>query len=251
MTLWYGLLPCLFLAPVAANDGLMVRPCASRLVADAVAAEATWQDFPGFAADLEIECAGKVSQGRLVVEPDGRVFVEQVPDSHRIWAVQQLGRIVRQRLPKEEATDKTWMFVNPQGEPTPLGHAVCCTGAPFGPCHWIQNQQFQAVEVRLARTRQRLTTLKTERNPENKHLPILLVSHRWNTRTLELEASETTLLSWRRVGGFDLPATVQVLFAGTPAEATTPVIGRIALSRPWLFSPPEALFASRREGKLP
>jgi hypothetical protein len=107
------------------------------------------------------------------------------------------------------------------------------------------------VEVRLARSKQRLTTLKTKPNQDTKHLPIVLVSHRWNTRTAELEASETTVLSWRRVGGFDLPATIQVLSAGTAAEATTPEIGRIVLTHHQLFSSPDALFASRQGRSLP
>jgi hypothetical protein len=251
MTLWHGLLPCLFLVPVPANEGLKAKPDANRMVADALVAEATWRAFPGFVADLEIACNGKVSQGRLVVERDGRVFVESVPDPHCAWAMQRLGCVVRQRFPKNDAENKTWMFVNLKDERSPLGQAVCRADAPFGPCYWIQNQQFQAVEGRIAGSKQRLTTLKTERNPDNKRLPVVLVSHRWNTRTLELEASETTVLSWRRVGGFDLPATIQVLSAGTAAEATTPEIGRIVLTHHQLFSSPDALFASRQGRSLP
>jgi hypothetical protein len=245
MSLWHGLLLCLVLAPVPANAGLDSNPDANRMVADALVAEATWRGFPGFVADLEVECNGKVSQGRLIVERDGRVFVEQVPAGLRIWAEEVLGCIIRQRLPKEENAKKTWMLVSLRGERTPLGHAVCRTDAPFGPCHWIQNQQFKAVEVRFAMGKQRLTMLKTDRNADDKHLPVVLVSHRWNTRTLELKASETTFLSWRRMGSFDLPSTIQVISACTGADATTPEVGRIALTRHRLFSAPEAVFAGR------
>jgi hypothetical protein len=245
MTLCFGLLPCLFLAPVAANEGLKVRADASRLVAGAVAADASWQAFPGFMADLEIECEGKVSRGRLIVEPDGRVFVEQVPDTHRLWAGERLGRVVRQRLPQEETANKSWMFVSPGRERTPFGHAVCRTDAPFGPCYWVQNQRFQAVEVRCARSRQRLTTLTTERSPDKKHLPAVQVLHRWDTQTLGLEATETTLLTWRREGRFDLPATVRALSAGAAAGPATAATGRIVLTGHRLFSSPGAIFASR------
>jgi hypothetical protein len=245
MSLWHGLLPCLILAPVPANEGLEAKPDANRMAADALVAEATWRAFPGFVADLEVECNGKVSQGRLIVERNGRVFIEQVPASHRIWAEEVLCCIVRQRLPREEDANKTWMLVSLRGERLPRGHAVCPSNAPFGPCHWIQNQRFQAVEVRFAKGKQRLTMLKTERNADNKHLPVVLVSHRWNTRTLELEASKTMLLSWLRVGGFDLPATIQVISAGSGADATAPAVGRIVLTRHRLFSSPEAAIASR------
>jgi hypothetical protein len=244
MTLWFGPLPFLFLAPVPANEGLKVRADASRLVAEAVAADARWQAFPGFMADLEIECNGKVSRGRLIVERDGRVFVEQVPAGHRVWAGEFLGRIVRQRLPSEETANRTWMFVSPRKERTPFGRAVCRTGDLFGPCYWVQDQRFQAVEVRFARSRQRLTTPKTERGADNKHLPAVQVLHRWHTQTLELESTETALLTWRPVGGFDLPATIQVLSAGAGAGPKA-AIGRIVLTRHQLFPAAGAIFASR------
>ena len=212
---------------------------ANRLVAEALTEAATWQAFPGFVADLEIACNGKVSQGRVVVERDGRVFVELVPELHRVWAVQRLDCVVRQRIPHEDVCRKPWIFV---GQDAALGHSVCRADQPFGPCHWIQNQQFRAVEVRFAKSKQRLTVFKSERNPDNKYLPVVLVSHRWNTRTSGLEATETTLLSWQRVGAFDLPATLQVLAA---EAATDPASGRIVLTRHRLFSSPEALVASR------
>jgi hypothetical protein len=228
-----GFLPCLLLLPLPADAGS--KADASRLVADALRAEVTWQAFPGFVADLEIECNGKVSQGRVVVEADGQVFVESVPDAFRLWASQHLGRIVRQRLPKADAASKTWRFVNP-------GTAVCRTDAPLGPCHWIRDQQFQAVETRDAKSKRRLTTLKGERNPDKKYLPSVEVLHCWDARTLELQGTETTLLTWERVGGFDLPATVQVLSADASAK---PAIGRIMLTRHRLFSPTDALFTGR------
>jgi hypothetical protein len=250
MTLWYGLLPSFFLAPCLGNEDVKVKVDANRLIAGAVAAEATWRAFPGFVADLEIERNGVVSQGRLIVERDGRVFVELVPESHRDWAFEHLGWIVGQRLPKDDLLMKNWTFVNFPGERKRTGYAVCSIDAPFGPCHWIRNQRFQAVDIRLTKTKQRLTTLKTERNPENKHLPTAQVLHLWNARTKALEATETILLSWRRVGRFDLPATIQVLAVGTAAEPTTPAMGRMVLTRHRLFSSQETLFASRYDRRL-
>jgi hypothetical protein len=235
MTLWYGFLSSLILVPLPADAGQKPKVDASRLVANALRAEATWHGFPGFVADLEIECNGKVGHGRVVVERDGQVFVESVPDAFRVWASQHLRCVVRQRLPKDDAANQTWMFVNP-------GTSVCRTDAPFGPCHWIQNQRFQADEVRQAGSKHRLATLKAERNPDNKYLPAVQVLHVWKAQTLELRSTETTLFSWQRVGGFDLPATVQVLSADATAK---PAGGRIVLTGHRLLSPPNALFASR------
>jgi len=245
MILWHNFLPFLFLVPFSDNARAKLGGEPNRLVADALAAEATWRAFPGFMAELEIKCNGKVSHGRVIVERDGRVFVESVPDAHRAWAVPYLDGLVRQRLPQDDVLKKTWMFANPRGRRTPWGHAVCPTDAPFGTCYWLQEGRFHAVECRLARIKQRLTTLKTERNPDNKHLPAVQVLHLWNAQTLELEATDTRVLSWRRVGSFDLPVTIQVLSTGTAAETTKLAIGRIVITRHRLFSSPEPLFASR------
>jgi hypothetical protein len=193
-------------------------------------------------ADLELQRNGTSSHGRLVVERDGRVFVESVPASHRVWAAQHLGCIVRQRLAKDDVRNATWMFVKLWDERPRLGYAVRRTDAPFGPCHWIENQRLQAREVRSAKRRERLTTLKTERNADNKLLPTVQVLHRWKAQTLELESTETTLLFWQRVDTFDLPATIEVLAA---SAGDKPVSGRIVLTRHRLLSCPDALFAGR------
>ncbi len=250
MALWYGFLPSLFLAPVPANEGLNTKVDANNLVAAAVAADATWQAFPGFTADLEIERDGVACQGRLIVGRDGRVSVELVPDGHRVWAAQHLAGIVGQRLPKDDVLKKTWRFADLHRERSPLGYAVCRTDAPFGPRHWVRDGRFQAVEVRLAGSKQRLTTLKTERSPDNKLLPAVQVLHLWDARARGLAATETRLLSWRRVGGLDLPATIQVLSVGS-AAGPKPAIGRIVLTRHRLFSAPAALFAGGYEKGLP
>jgi hypothetical protein len=245
MTFWHSFLPFLFLVPLSDNARAKLAGEPNRLVADALAAEATWQAFPGFMAELEIKCNGNVSHGRVIVQRDGRVFVESVSDAHRVWAVPYLDGLVCQRLPQDEVGKKTWILANPRGQGMPWGRAVCSTDAPFGPCYWIQEGRFHAVECRLAKMKQRLTTLKTEDSSDNKHLPAIQVLHLWNAQTLELKTTETRVFTWRRTGGFDLPATIEVLSGGTAAETTSLAIGRIVITRHRLFSTPEPLFANK------
>lgn len=245
MSFSHGFLPCLFLVPVPDNAQAKLEGDPNRLVAAALVAEATWRAFPGFMAELEVEHHGRTSHGRVIVEPDGRVFVESVPDSPRDWAVAYLDCLVRHQLAQNDVGKKTWMFVHPRDQRTPWGQAVCPTDAPFGPFYWIRDGRFHAVDGRVAKNKQRLTTLKTEHNPDNKHLPAVQVLHLWNAQSSELETTETRVLSWRRVGSFDLPSTIQVLSAGTAAETTRPAFGRIVITRHRLFSAPESLLASK------
>lgn len=239
MTLWHGFLSLLLVIPAPAGR---LNGDANRFVADALAAEATWRGFPGFVANLEIKCNGKVGHGRVVVQESGRLFVEHVPEVHRAWAAQHLGSVIRQRLRKDGMTDKTWMFVKLRDDRDPLGQAVYRTDAPFDSCLWILDQRVHAVETRCCEHKQRLTTLKTERNADKKHLPVVQVLHRWDARTSKLEATETTLITWQRVACFDLPASIQVLSVGVAGE---PAITRIVLTRHQLFESPDRLLANR------
>ena len=227
MTGWFWLLPPLLMIPADID--------ATQFVAETRSAEVVWHGFPGFVADIEIEWDGKNALGRIIVQPDGRIYLEHLPEHHRNWAQHRLCPLIQQRLAEFVPTQQVWMFVN-----SPKGRAVCRSDAPFGPCIWIENNRMVAIDVRVASSKQRLTTLKTQHNRDGKSLPIAQVSHCWNTRTCALEATETTLLAWDRVGGFDLPASLQILSA-----SAQPAMGRMVLSRHQLFSSSEPLLASR------
>jgi hypothetical protein len=121
-----------------------------------------------------------------------------------------------------------------------MGLGVFPTDNPFGECHWIRDRQIHATDFRSAKQKHRLTTLKTEQNADGKYLPTTLVLHSWNSRTQELESTETTLLLWRRVGRFDLPASIDVLSADSRAETRS---GRIVISNHRLFASPDAQLA--------
>ena len=40
------------------------------------------------------------------------------------------------------------------------------------------------------------------------------VVHYWDPKTGELQKTETNLQKWSRVGGFDLPASMQIIYGG-------------------------------------
>lgn len=226
------LIPAEFLSDLAAE----------LLVARASNASASWRGFAGFIADLEVEQGGRKSSGRIIVDPEGLVHIEHVSAIHRRWAIERLGTVVRGRLSVVRYAKKSWMFATPQDRREPRTRGVCLKSDPFGQCCWIRDDQVQVIDSRSAKQKHRLTTLKTEKNPDGKFLPTALVLHSWNSRTEELESSETTLLSWQRVGRFDLPASIDVLPSGSCAETAA---GRIVLSNHFLFESNDAHLAGR------
>ena len=47
-------------------------PQATKLLADARAARAQWENFSGFTADVEVNFDGKISRGKAIVAKTGR-----------------------------------------------------------------------------------------------------------------------------------------------------------------------------------
>ena len=58
---------------VADKGEVQADPEATKLLADARAARALWQHFPGFAADVEVNWDGKVARGKVNVDATGKV----------------------------------------------------------------------------------------------------------------------------------------------------------------------------------
>src|SRR5206468_1751970 len=56
-------------------------PAASKLLADARAARASWENFPGFSADLQINVDGKITRGSVDVDAKGKVALTGIDDS--------------------------------------------------------------------------------------------------------------------------------------------------------------------------
>lgn len=232
-TMLLSLSPTLFFP---AFGGANTGGDATHIFADARAVEAVWRCFPGFVADIDIELEGNIANGRVLVLRDGRVFLEHIAGCHRVWGNQKLNSIIRERMGECEKENRKWMRVN-----TSNRLAICRSDDPFGSCVLIENKRIVAVDHRLAGSKQRLTTLKTMRNGDGKLLPVAQVLHSWHPHTSELEATEAMLLGWERVGGFDLPNSIQVLSA-----APRPVMGRIVLTRHQLFNSVEPQFAGDR-----
>jgi hypothetical protein len=186
---------------------------AARLVREAHAARAVWREFPGFVADVEMNLEGRIGQGRVIVLADGQVYVESLPDNHRAEATCHLACLVHRQLDKPYGSGASWVFLG-GARPGSSAGIVRRTDDPFGFCYRIRNRQIVAVEHRSNGRKLTLHTLEWCLNPEKKHLPAVVAVHAWNTHTQELENTATYLLTWKRVGGFDLPATVRVHSAG-------------------------------------
>src|SRR5262249_50742908 len=71
---------------------------ATKLLAEARAARASWESFPGFTADIEVAADGKISRGHVQVNPKGKLELELDDSSLAPWTKATLGSIVGHRL---------------------------------------------------------------------------------------------------------------------------------------------------------
>ena len=199
-------------------------PAATKLLAEARAARATWEKFPGFTARVEVNLDGQVSRGKVRVDAAGKVTLDGLDKQAREWATSTLGSIAdhRRAVGPEE---KSACVFGDGGADNPLGREVRVLNDAYHSSYRIRDRQLVVVQRELKGQRFRITVLKNLTNPKGKFLPASYVVDFWDAKTGELTRSVATHQRWVRVGGFDLPkatlavtAAREVPGAGSAAE---------------------------------
>jgi uncharacterized protein DUF3386/uncharacterized protein DUF4198 len=185
-------------------------PVASKLLAEARAARAHWENFPGFSADLEVNLDGKVSRGKVLVTSNGKVTVENSDKAAQEWAKRILSSIVAHRLSDSAERDSACAFADSETD-HPLGRAIQVLDDEFHSSYRIRDRQIVVVNRHMKNQRFTITVLENRTNKEGKFLPISYAVNYWDTKTGELTKSVVNHQKWTRVGTFDLPVRALVL----------------------------------------
>jgi hypothetical protein len=190
------------------------NPAATRLLAEARAARASWVDFPGFTADLEVNLDGRVSRGHVEVKPDGKLSLDLEDKEVAVWARRELGSTVGHRLDNSAALQTPCAFAD-EDETNPLGRAIRVLNDEFHSSYRIRDRQITVVNraMPMSGTRFTITVLANRRNEDGYFLPLSFVVNSWDVRSGALQSSEAHHQSWARVGKFDLPVTALVVTA--------------------------------------
>jgi len=206
---------------VAEKQAGKADPVATKLLADARAARAQWEKFPGFTADIEINFDGKISQGVAKVEATGKVScvlmvlsgrAEKLDAEAEAWAKQQLGPIVAHRIDDSASLNSPCAFADSEAN-HPLGRAITVLSDELHSSYRVRDRQIIVVNRQMKTSRFSITVLENRTNKEGKFLPASYVVHYWDTKTGNLEKTVSHLQTWTRVEGFDLPVTAQVVTA--------------------------------------
>jgi hypothetical protein len=207
-------LPVLSADKPAAKDAT-ADPAATKLLAEARAARAQWENFPGFRAKLTINIDGRVTKGTVEVSAKGKVTV-QAPDAKAEdaeWARGELAQVVSHRLDNSASLDTPCAFLD-DNKDHPLGRAVRVLNDEFHSSYRVRDRQILVVNRQMKDSRFTITVTENKLNKETqRYLPVGYVVNSWDAKTEALTSTAVYHHTWRRVGDFDLPAMVTVTTA--------------------------------------
>ena len=199
--------------PAVTKPALKEDPAATKLLADARAARAEWENFPGFKADLEVNLDGQIAKGSVTIQKTGDVTLKL--DGHEDatkWAKRQLASLAGHRLSDGGGPATPCAF--PDNNTThPLGRAIQVLNDEFHSSYRIRDRQVIVVNRTGKDVRFTITVMENQVNAEKKFLPISYVVNTWDAKTGALRSSDTFHHRWKRIGALDLPETVELVTA--------------------------------------
>jgi Protein of unknown function (DUF3386)/Domain of unknown function (DUF4198) len=203
-----------FEAPSEPKQPAALQPdaTATKLLADARAARAQWQNFPGFSADVEVYTDGKTSKGRIEVSARGDVSLKLDDPAAETWARRTLSSITAHRLDNSAAKNTPCAFTDDDAN-HPLGRAIRVLNDEFHSSYRVRDRQIIVVNRQMDDVRFTISVLENRLNEEKHFLPASYVVNTWDAKTDALKSSEAHHQTWTRVGKFDLPRTVTVVKA--------------------------------------
>jgi hypothetical protein len=192
-------------------------PVATRLLADARAARATWNaDFPGFTADVVVNFDGQVSKGQARVSADGKVTLTGLDKDAEAWVRRQLGSQVVHRFEFRGPGPTPCAFADDHVD-HPLGRLIRVLNDELHSSYRIRDDQIMVVNRQTTEGRFAITMQENRTNAEGKFLPVSYCVHYWDADG-RLTRSEAHYNAYQRVGVYDLPATVRIVYAGGDAD---------------------------------
>ncbi len=183
------------------------------LFEDAVAARATWENFPGFSAEIAGDLDGRPFSGTVTVAADGEVEVDLGEDAAMAtWVDDQLESITMHRAAgqasdaaKTRRPKPAIRFADSQTD-HPLGRLVAFEGGQFASSYRVKDRQLATVNRLIDGENVTISVLENEKNADDKFLPRAYTVQAWDEATGVPTRTETVRDLWARVEVWDLPA---------------------------------------------
>ncbi len=186
-------------------------PEAVAMFEKALAARASWEQFPGFSADVSGSVDGRTFAGQTTITGSGDVTLEIDDAAIKPWVEEQLQSIVTHRLapPRQDDHRPVLRFAD-RDDSHPLGRLLIFDGGQFASSYRVQGDRITVVNRNLGARNMTITVLDDLRNAEGKQLPQSYTVQYWNAQTGDLDRTESISNRWTRVGKYDLPSAITV-----------------------------------------
>ena len=186
---------------------------------DAIAARASWKDFPGFSAQVAGQVDGRPFAGSVTVDAEGKAKAELDEPSAKSWVEGQIGSIAMHRIAQEPGDRPILRFLD-DDEGHPLGRLLSFEGGHFASSYRIKDRQITSVNRKMGALNMTIITLDNEKTADGHFLPLGYSVQYWDDLTGDLRRTESIRDRWVRVGPFDLPASHLVTTASDGGQST-------------------------------
>lgn len=198
------------------SDSRTPDAAATKLLKDARAARYTWENFPGFSADLSVNDNGVISRGSVVVMGNGRVKLEGFANEKlEKFLNTQLRSLVSHRLDNASDRDTPCCLADDNAN-YPLGQKIHVLNDELHSSYRIRDKQIIEVFRQMGDKIQfKITVLKNRVTPDKKFLPETYVVNTWEISSDRLISSQSFHDQWQKVGGFYLPSSLMIVSASS------------------------------------
>jgi hypothetical protein len=190
------------------SDG--ADPKAVQLFQEAIAARASWRDFPGFSAEVKALVDGRAWKGAATISAKGDVDLDKEDDVAAPWVKDQLESLVMHRLARTQEKSPILRFADDDLD-HPLGRLLTFEGGKFASSYRVKHRQIMVVNRSLGKLNMTITILENELNAEKMFLPRSYSVHYWDSQKGNLQRSEMIQNRWTRLASWDLPTQLTVI----------------------------------------
>jgi hypothetical protein len=189
------------------------------LFEEAIAARASWHDFPGFTAQVAGNLDGRRFAGTVSIDARGSVAFSDNDSSREEsvspWVVEQLESIVLHRLARPAGKSRPALWFGEDRADHPLGRLLVFDGGKFASSYRVKDKQIMVVNRSTGRENMTIIIQENVATPEGKFLPRCYSVQYWDAASGALKRTETVHDRWARVGSWDLPAAHTVTTASS------------------------------------
>lgn len=194
-----------------AKEAKKADPKATALLTDAREARAEWNAFPGFSADILVAVGERSVEGKAEVDAKGKVHLILPDEDMKTWVRREIASLVGHRLPL--TIRETPCVFGDEADAHPQGRLVRIVADELHSSYRIRDRQILEVNRRSEEGRFTITVLENAWNADKKVLPRSYVVNTWDAKTGELRSAVAYHQAWKRIGPFDMPASIDVVRA--------------------------------------